>query len=132
MELRNKIQEEIITCARGKQEESVMLDNIMNLIKTYQAPEYKPEYKPEIIMRIKDGSISRFGLECELRKILDGRMKNCVFDIKRIFNYNGFLSKYNYDIAIIEKNGDRGACTVEGFASNFNCKEILDKFPFNI
>ena len=83
-------------------------------------------------MKIKDGSISLFELKSKLEEILPERFKNWNLDVKRIFNYNGILSKYNYDIAIIEDNGDRSACTVEGFASNFNCEEILDILPFNI
>jgi len=42
------------------------------------------------------------------------------------------LSKYNYDIAIIEESGDRNACTVEGFASIFECENILEKLPYNV
>lgn len=82
-------------------------------------------------MRIKDGSICIFDLKCELIKVLNRKMENCIFDIKRINNYNRILSKYNYKIVIIENN-ERSAFTVEGFASSFNCEQILNKFPFNI
>jgi len=83
-------------------------------------------------MRIKDGSINLYNLKNEIKKMLAEEKKHYNIDCKLIFNCYGFLSKYNYDIAIIEKSGNRNACTVEGFASNFQCEHILEKLPFKI
>lgn len=85
------------------------------------------------IMRIKDGSICIFYLEKEIRKIVKEKLReNVQIDIKLINNYNGFLSKYNYDIGLINENGIREACTVEGLASNWHCPELLNRLPFNL
>lgn len=83
-------------------------------------------------MRIKNGSICIFDLESKVKEMLNKKGKKGKVDIQLMFNYNQLLSKYNYDIALIDEKEQRDACTVEGFANFYDLQEILTTFPFKL